>query len=323
MPNPTPGDVHVDVPLGDISVAYRQKAKYIADQVFPNVGVAQQSNRYYKYRKEDWFRTDVQKRAPGAETVGVGWRIDLDQYFANVWAVHVDIDDQLRANADSVFNLNSDAAEMVTNQLMLRRDKEWLAKFFTTGVWDTNVAGVSAAPTTGQVRQWDVAGSTPIEDIYAAKVNMMEKTGYMPNTLVMGARVWQSLANHASIIERVKYTQAGFVSEELVARAFGVDRILIAWATENSANENATGVYGYMAGKGALLCYSAPRPGLQTPSAGYTFSWTGYAGASAFGSRIKRFRIEERASDRIEGEMAFDLKVVSSDLGIFYSTLVS
>lgn len=323
MPSPTPGDLHVDTPLGDISTAYRQRANYIADSVFPNVPVAQQSNRYYKYRKEDWFRTDVQKRAPGAESVGVGWQVNLDQYYAHVWAVHVDIDDQLRANADNVFNLNADASELVTNQLLLRRDKEWLSRFFTTGVWDTNLVGVAGTPTAGQVKQWDVAGSTPIEDIYAQRVAMMEKTGYMPNTLVMGARVWQALANHASIIERVKYTQAGFVSEDLIARAFGVERILVAWATENTANESQTGSYSFMAGKGALLCYSAPSPGLQRPSAGYTFSWNGYAGANAWGGRIKRFRIEERASDRIEGEMAFDMKVVSSDLGVFYSTLVS
>jgi hypothetical protein len=36
------------------------------------------------------------------------------------------------------------------------------------------------------------------------------------------------------------------------------------------------------------------------------------------GARIKRFRMEELAADRVEGEMAFDMKLVGADLGIFF-----
>lgn len=324
MPNPVPSDLHVSTPLTNVSVAYIQSAdRFIADRVFTNIPVQKQSDQYYKYDKGDWFRTDVQKRAPGTPSVGSDWRISRDTYYADVWAIHKDIDDQMRGNADNIFNLDRDATTFLTNQCLLRRDKEWITRYFTTGVWDTNVVGVGAAPGAGQVLQWSVANSTPIEDIYAQRIAMLEKTGYMPNTLVLGARVWQILANHAEIIERVKYTQAGFVTEELVARAFGVDRILIAYATENTANEFATASFSFMAGKHAFLCYSNPTPSLLQPSAGYTFSWNGYMGASAFGVRIKRFRMEENSSDRVEAEMAFALKAVSTDLGTFFQNVVA
>jgi hypothetical protein len=59
------------------------------------------------------------------------------------------------------------------------------------------------------------------------------------------------------------------------------------------------------------------------PSGGYIFSWTGYLGAGPAGNRIKRFRIEQIASDRIEGEMAFDAKLVAPDLGVFFEDAVS
>jgi hypothetical protein len=329
MPStPTPGDLHVSVPLTNISVAYQQDAsRYIASQVFPNIPVQKQSDKYYKYDKGDWFRTDVQRRGPGAESVGLGWHISTDSYFADVWAVHADVSDQTRSNADATFNLDRDSTTLVTNHLLLRRDKQWITNFFTSGVWDTNIVGVGATPSAGQVLQWNLAGSTPIEDIYAQSMNMMEKTGYMPNTLVMGARVWQILANHPEIIDRVKYTQAGFLTEEIISRAFGVERILVAQATENTMIENKTspfvGTFSFLAGKNVLLCYSNPNPGLMQPSAGYTFSWNGYLGASAFGTRMKKFRVETRASDRVEGEMAFSLKAVSTDLGCFYSGVVS
>ena len=67
------------------------------------------------------------------ETPGAGWNVDTDSYFAHVYGVHKDIDDQMRANADSNFSLDSDATKFVTNQLLLRRDLDWAAAYFKTG----------------------------------------------------------------------------------------------------------------------------------------------------------------------------------------------
>jgi hypothetical protein len=41
------------------------------------------------------------------------------------------------------------------------------------------------------------------------------------------------------------------------------------------------------------------------------------------GTRMKQFRLEAIASDRIEGEMAFDMKVISSILGVFFSGVIA
>jgi hypothetical protein len=59
------------------------------------------------------------------------------------------------------------------------------------------------------------------------------------------------------------------------------------------------------------------------PSAGYTFTWNGYLGGNNKGVRIKNFRMEHIASDRIEGEMTYDMKVVAKDLGVFWSSVVA
>jgi hypothetical protein len=100
--NPTQSDLHVNAPLTNISVAYIQSEDtYVADKVFPRVPVQKQSDLYWKYHKSEWRRQDVQRRAPSTETPGVGWNVTTDQYFAHVYGVHKDIDDQLRANADS------------------------------------------------------------------------------------------------------------------------------------------------------------------------------------------------------------------------------
>lgn len=331
MPNPTPSALHVNVPLTNISVAYMQDASnFVADRIFPRVPVQHQSNLYWKYSKSEWRRTEVAKRAPSTESVGTGWRMDQDQYFAHVYAVHKDIDDQLRANADSVFSLDRDATQFVTNQLLLHRELDWVSTFFGTGVWDTDLTGVAAGPTAGEFLQWDQAGSTPIEDVRAQRLAVAREIGMVPNTLVLGAEVENVLLDHSDILDRIKYTQRGVITRELLASLFQVDNVYVPMATQNTGPVHQTlaatetaGSYSFAFGKNALLCYSAPSPSLMTPSAGYTFEWSGYAGAAERGLRIKRFRQEHIASDRIEGEMAYDMKVVASDCGVLFSGAVA
>jgi hypothetical protein len=125
------------------------------------------------------------------------------------------------------------------------------------------------------------------------------------------------------VIDRIKYTQRGVVTADMLAGLFEVDEYLVARAVLNSAIEGATEATDYVVAKNALLAYRAPNPGLMVPSAGYTFAWSGLLGAGAHAGRIKRFRMEELSSDRIEGEMAWDQKVVASELGYLFLAAVS
>ena len=94
-------------------------------------------------------------------------------------------------------------------------------------------------------------------------------------------------------------------------------------AVENTAAEGATYSGAFIGGKSLLLCHAAPSPGKMIPTAGYTFSWNGYLGASSMGGRIKKFRLERNAADRIEMEMAFDQKLVTADMGTYFYTAVA
>ena len=89
----------------------------------------------------------------------------------------------------------------------------------------------------------------------------------------------------------------------------------------NTAAEGVTDSIDFVATKKALLAYAAPSPSLQKPSAGYLFVWTGMVGAGN-GIRIKRYRMEHLAADRIEAESAFDAKVVAADLGVLFYDIV-
>ena len=88
--------------------------------------------------------------------------------------------------------------------------------------------------------------------------------------------------------------------------------------------QDAAATYSFMSdAKSALVLYAPKSPSLLTPSAGYTFTWSGYLGGNSQGVRIKRFRMEHIASDRVESEATWDQKVVCNDLGYFLSQAVA
>lgn len=325
MPNPTASDVHVNAALTNISVAFMQDAdNFIADKVFPVVPVSKQSDRYFVYDKGDFFRDSAQLRAPGTPSAGSGFGIDnTPSYFADVYALHKDVADQIRANSDAAINPDRDATQYITQQLLLKRDVVWAAAFFTTGVWTGSTTGTDLVPANMLNGAWSAAGSTPIEDIDREQDSILRQTGHKPNCLVVGVDVHRVLKNHPDVLDRIRYTQEGIVTEQLLASLLGVDKYLVARSSQNTAAEGATDVYSFIsAADDALLTYAAPNPGLMTPSGGYLMAWNGYLGAGPQGNRIKRFRMEQNGSDRIEGELAFSAELVSAPMGAFFNGIV-
>lgn len=322
--NPTAGDVHVDAVLTNISEAWVQDTgNFIADQVFPMVPVAKQSDLYYKYDQNDFWRDEAQLRAPSTESAGGGYRLSTDSYFCHIWAFHKDVDDPTRANADSPLSPDRDATSFVTTKLMMRRERLFVNSFFQSGVWGQDLTGSAAAPGAGEFLQWDQASSDPVGDVDAERNRVASQTGFMPNVLVVSPYVHSAIRNNADVRDRFKYTQGGVVSEDMLAALFEVDRYVVARSAYASNAAGATEAYDFNFGKSALLVYAAPSPALMQPTGGYTFVWSGLLGANAFGGRIKNFRMEHLEADRIEGEMAIDAKLTAASLGVFFENAVA
>lgn len=325
MPQPTLTDSHIDAILTNISVAYLQKQEnFIADKVFPVIPVDKKSNKYFVYTKNDWFRDEAQRRADSTESAGSGYSLTTATYNTDVFAFHKDIGDQTLANSDAPLNPLREASEFVTHRLLLRKELQFVSDFFTTGVWGTDVTGVSGSPSTGETRQWsDYTNSDPINDIEAGKSGILSTTGQEANTLVLGYETFRQLKNHPDLVDRIKYTSSQTITTDMLAAMFDIPRVLVAKAVKATNNEGATGAYGFAYGKGALLTHVAQNPGVLTPSAGYTFSWTGVSGGLGANIGTSSFRMEHLKSTRVEAEMAFDNKVVGSDLGYFWNTIVA
>lgn len=336
--SPTPGDVHVNRPLTNIAIAYMQdEAGFVADKVFPNIPVTHQSDTYFTFDRADWNRDDVKERAPGTESAGGSFDIGEDTYFARVKAFHKDIPDQLLANQDSPLNLDRQATLFVMHKHVLHRELKWGSTFFTGGVWTYELDGVASSPTAiasrdptngsnNNILHWSDSSSTPIEDMRWSMTYMHQRTGYRPNKLTLGRPVFDILVDHPAIIARMDRGQtagAAKANRETIAGLLELDEVLVMDAIYNSAKKGATEANLFIGGKNALLSYSPPEAGLMMPSAGYTFSWTGFLGASEKGVRMKRFYMDELESTRVEGQQAFAQKMVSADLGFFFDGIVA
>lgn len=313
--NPTAGDVHVNRPLTNFSQKFLQSADtFVAMRAMPNMPVQMQSDLYYVFDRSDFFRDEAQERADGTESAGGGFKLSTNPYFARVYAFHKDVTDRQRANQDQPVRLDESASQFVTHKMLIKREKEFAASFFSAGIWSNqpDISGTS----------WANAAGTPIEDIRSAKREVQQGTGYRPNKMIISRTGIDALLDNEDILARITggstTPNPAQVNMRLLAQLFELDDIYVMDAIENTAKEGASEANSFIGGDNALLYYAPNSLGLEEPTAGASFSWNGFMGATNAGMRIKRFREEKLEADRIEGQMAFDHKVVAPDLGYLF-----
>ncbi len=316
--NPQAGDVHVSRPITQFSEKFiLDNGVFVGMGAMPNVPVQFQFDQYYKYNIGDWLRRPGAGviRADGAESAGVSWKMSTGTYSAVVRALHKDVSDRQRANQDEGIDLDRDAAEFVTQQLLIEREALFAATYMATGVWTASDQNVD----------WSAAASDPINDIRQAARIIQGRTGYRPNRFTIARRGFDTLMENDSVIARISggATQSApaKVNKALLAALLEVDEINVMESVQNSALEGATDAIDFIAPDNALLYYAPRTVAIGTVTAGIQFSWRGYVGATPSGQRTKKFRMPHLESDRVEVDMAFDYKVVAPSLGYLFTTV--
>jgi hypothetical protein len=332
MPLLTPSQVHIDTPLSNLTLAYAQsQTNFVADKVFPTVGVARQSDKYYIYDRANMNRTgDVKKLAPRTEVNRIGMTISNSSYFADVYGLGMDFDEQTIANEDEVLNIRSAGAETLAMRLMIHREENFATTFFSTGVWGTEVAG--AANGAGTPVYWnDYTNSTPITNVTDARRAMQLKSGgYKPNTMVVGKVTRDELINHPDILARLNggstVSNPALITDAKLAEIFEVENFFVMEAVNNTAVEGAAESNAFIGGKHALLCHTPSSAGLMTPAAGMTFAWNNIPGANNLGITVESFSDDalkrQQIAEHIQVKMSYDMKVVGADLGYFFKDIV-
>jgi hypothetical protein len=250
-----------------------------------------------------------------------GGVMDMDTrgtYSAQFRAYEYPLPAHLAAAQDSMVMLERAVTEKVTRALLLDREIQIANDMFTTGKWTTEVAGAS----TGVNTYWDdYANSDLLNNIKTAKLAVKVLTGMTPNTLTVNEQVYEVIRLHPQMKEIYKYTQPAVMTEDLIGKAVGLDRMLIGKAVYMTSDEGATDALGYVFGKNASVSYVAPQVGLMTPTAAAIFSFTGMT--AGFDPAIERVPDRRTHADYFQAYSCYDDKIVSPDLAYFFRGIIS
>ena len=161
-------------------------------------------------------------------------------------------------------------AKLIRDQQLLQSENALAGTIFDDSNYDA-----SNTVTLAGADQYNGATSTPIDDFQAARVEIFDDTGLVPNVAVMPWEVFQVIKYHTDLISLISNDAnklMGLTPDQL-AVAMNVDKVIVASVKKNSAAKGATQVLSSVWAKNIMFAYVNPNP---TPdviedSFGYTF----------------------------------------------------
>ena len=320
MPDPIVKELIVAGPLQNVSLAYRNR-DYIADKVFPIIDKVSPRAKIARYLKGAWFRNEAALRGAGTRARRAGFKVDLVSLSTEEYALAKEVTDEDRRFATvqgaPPLKPDQDAIEFTSDQIDLSKEMRVADEVKAASWADGNGAGGEDA-----AGLWAPPGDTNtfLVDIATGTKAIQSTTGLTPNTLVIDFATYTALKQCAAILDKIKYTQRGVLTAELLAALLDLDQVLIGKAIVNTAKETKAGteftakyIWEVNAGKGmGFLFYRPPAPGLKIPSSGYQ-ARVAYENGQA--RRTTTWREPAEHQDVYEVAEETDIVVTGADLG--------
>lgn len=267
---PQQSQVYTNQLLSNVSIAWTNlENTMIADEIFPTIQVKFRTGLYFVYDKSK-FHVVKDLRTPGTQANIVTYGLSQQTYGPlHDHMLKQAIEDEVRDQSVEPFNADIDATNNVTERIVLNKEND----AFTQCTSSANFTGSNKTTLSGTSRWDDYGNSDPIGDVRTAVDGVkLAILGKRPNTLVITYQVYSVLRNHPQILERIKYSQLGIVTADLLAQIFDIARVLIPDVVYNTANEAQTDSISYLWGKNVWVFYITPRPGIRTITFGYTLA---------------------------------------------------
>lgn len=260
----------IDPILSEVAQGYRN-ADMVGLTLFPSVPVTQRGGKIISFGKED-FAIYNTARAPGANTKRVQFGYASGSYSLEQHALEAVSPWELQQEASVVakINLASMAIRKVQNIIALRLEKAQ-ADIATTAA---SYAASNKITLSGTSQWSDFSGtSDPSKDIETGKEAIRAQIGKRGNTVLLSAQAFKSVKQHPKIIDRLKYTGRDYVTAEMLAALWGVDRVVIGEAVYSDNSGVMTDVWG----KFVVVAYTTigSVADLGEPTYGYTYRLDG------------------------------------------------
>jgi hypothetical protein len=249
---PGAGQVYIDQALTNLSKRYSNK-EFIADQVFPVTQVDRETGLYWVYDQSN-LRVEQSSRRGMAHSNEVDYGTTTATYGPLLeHSLRIGIPKAMLEQAQSPLEPRTDATMTLSEKIEIEKEKALNAILTNTSLITQNQT------LSGSGQFSDYANSDPFAIIQAMFDGMVQNGLVMPNTLTMGWPVWSKMRNHPDLIERVKYAGGGSAIKTInpsdLGELFGVERILVGKAVENTAKEGQPASKAFIWGKHLYLSY--------------------------------------------------------------------
>lgn len=274
---------------------------YIAAQVLPTLTVATQSGQFPRVPVEQLLKNRSVNRANGSGYSRSDWSFVSESYSCREYGAEEPVDDREAAIYRNYFEAEAESARIAISAVLDAAERRVAAKVFDTATFANTAVTAS----------WDsYATAAPVADVDAAVQAVWDQCGLWPNTLVLTVQAFRALRQCAEIIERVESSGAGGsslageITARQIAQAFSLDRVIVAGATGNSANEGQDAVFDPIWNQTmAMVCRTAVTEGLREPCLGRTFHWTGDGGGGRGRDEESRVIFETYREDQIRSDV--------------------
>lgn len=276
---PTSTQVVIRGALQNVSIAYRNPS-YIGDMVYPIINGLNRKTQVLKYAKAPWFRIGADWRAEGTTAKRGDYSVTTSNIDPKQVAMGRAVTDELLFASQEPMALPvqpiQEALIFCADQIDLFKEK-LVADNILAQTWaDGNSGGADAQGSWGDT----TTNNTLITDVITAKKAIQSKTGLVPNTLVLDYATMAAQNANPNVMDKIKYTQTGVMTEGLLASLLGLDNVLVGKAIYTTSKETSpesdtptmVNIWEANAGKGmAFLYYRPPTAGLRTPAPGYQY----------------------------------------------------
>ncbi len=305
---PKRGSVHIDAPLSNLAIRYRNLA-FVADLIFPPLKVVKESDKYYKFAREELREVDTH-RAIGAPSNEWDWNVTNETYSCEEYSLKKLLADRIRDNADAPIQPRMTTVNKLLRVIMLGYEKRVM-----------NLVTGGTLEKTNPTIKWDGTNPTIEADIDTAKAAIRLAAGVQPNTLLMNDQVQDVVKKDSTVRNLIRYTITGSGGQELLVNGelppiiWGLKPI-IAGAAEDTAKKGQTASYSRIWPDDVLIAYIEAAPSLQALTLGYTFRVTN-------GIFVKTWRDEPRNGEMIEPSVIQTEKIVASQAGYLLDNVLT
>lgn len=307
----TPGQVHHDSTLSSLSVQYKNE-EYIGLELMPVAPVAKLSDYFYKYDKRSRLAGPDDAIGARGEANEIEDKRTDDTFSCKAYGYKNYVDAVTLANQDAPLNEMVDLVESINELLDLREEMRIASILTNTASFGSNYTGIGASS------RWDTtAGGNPVKDIQDALKEIWMGRGQTELVGYCSLNVCNVLSRHPAILDLFKYggSTPGLATMDMVAKFFGLSRILVGKARKDTANEGQNASYARVWSDVFGVVRVAKRPSLRTAAFGYTMrfgpkrtdEWFDVSKGSQ-GGYFARVSLHE------------DHKVVASDTGFLINT---